>query len=325
MAPESGKLLVQVLRKIPIFKGLSPSQVRKVLGICTHKSYKPGSAVCKANTPGDEMYVLLSGELLVATAGGVRVATILPVTVVGEMGVITGQPRVATVEASKPSNIFVIQKSIFDLMMRDDRDMRATIYKNIIDVLADKLSNDNIRLRDHQLEKGRLEGRLAVLERQLKEQKLRVSIAVEMVVEKGGLALDEVELDIADRVKDLIPRVLVVDDEKDFRRLMREALSAFAVVEAGDGQEALGMVQEEKLDLVITDIRMPNMDGLGLLKTLRSQHPSLPVLAVSGYLEAEEIQQYGFDGFIEKPVNLPQLQELVEQTLRQGGDGQEKA
>ena len=46
-APQTSKLLVQVLRKIPIFKGLSPSQVKKILGLCVHKSYKLGTtAIC---------------------------------------------------------------------------------------------------------------------------------------------------------------------------------------------------------------------------------------------------------------------------------------
>ena len=108
MPPQTSKLLVQVLRKIPIFKGLSPSQVKKILGLCVHKSYELGSQVCRSNSPSDEMYILLSGELIVVTGEGIRVATILPVTTVGEMGVITGQPRSASVEVKKPSNIFAV-------------------------------------------------------------------------------------------------------------------------------------------------------------------------------------------------------------------------
>ena len=97
MPTNTGKLLVQVLRKILIFKGLSPSQVKKILGLCAHKLYKVRYELCRNNTPSDEMYILLSGELAVVTGEGIRVATILPVTTVGEMGVITGEPRSATV------------------------------------------------------------------------------------------------------------------------------------------------------------------------------------------------------------------------------------
>ena len=86
MSPQTSKLLVQVLRKIPIFKSLSPSQVKKILGLCVHKSYKLGSQICRSNTSSDEMYILLSGELIIVTAEGIRVATILPETTVARWG-----------------------------------------------------------------------------------------------------------------------------------------------------------------------------------------------------------------------------------------------
>ena len=315
MPPYASKLLVQVLRKIPIFNNLAPFQVKQILGLCTHKSYKPGSQICQSNTPSDEMYIILSGELVVVTADGIRVATILPVTTVGEMGVITGQRRSATVEVSKPSNIFAIKKNRFESLLRDDRDMRGTVYRNIIDVLSARLNNDNVRLRDYQLEKDRYDGRIGVLERRLNEQEHRTRLAIELAAEKGDMARDEVELQIEDQVKDLIPRLLVVDDEASFRRLVEEALPAFTVIEAEDGLQALEQVQEEKLDLVITDIRMPNMDGFGLLTRLRSQFPDLPVLAASGFLDAEQVKDYDFDGFIDKPVSLQQLRDLVEGTV----------
>jgi len=97
MSPDYSKLLVMVLCKITVFKRLSPSQVKNVLGHCVHKSYIMGSQVCRSNTPSHEMYILLSGDLAVVASGGIRMATILPVTTVGEMGVITGKPRSATV------------------------------------------------------------------------------------------------------------------------------------------------------------------------------------------------------------------------------------
>lgn len=77
------------------------------------------------------------------------------------------------------------------------------------------------------------------------------------------------------------------------------------------------MVREEELALVITDIRMPNMDGFALLDNLRSQYPQLPVLAVSGYVDDDEVQARDFDGFIDKPISLAQLRDLVEQIVTQ--------
>ena len=109
--------------------------------------------------------------------------------------------------------------------------------------------------------------------------------------------------------------MLIVDDEPDFRRFVREALVSFMVVEAGSGRETLRIVEEEQLDLIIADIRMPEMDGCTLLTNLRSRFPGVPVLAASGYLDADDLQRYGFDGFIDKPVGVERLQAMVETAL----------
>jgi CheY-like chemotaxis protein len=87
------------------------------------------------------------------------------------------------------------------------------------------------------------------------------------------------------------------------------------VVQAENGVEALKMVEEQAPDLVITDIKMLEMDGFALLKQLRASRPDLPVLALSGYIEEEEAQTHKFDGFIPKPLRVDEFRQLVEATL----------
>ncbi len=314
--PNREKLLIQVLRKIPIFTGLSPSQVKRILSLCSHKQYEPGELVCRSNTPSDEMYILLSGEVAIVTPEGMKVATILPVTTVGEMGVVTGQPRSATVEVTRPTAIFIIQKVQFDLALREDEDMHGKVHKAIIEVLSSKLSNDNVRIRDYQLESDRYEGRIAVLERRLDLQQRRTEIAVGLAAESARRDAEEIELQINDQVKEMVPRLLVVDDEADIRTLVKRALPLYEVLEAENGEQALEVIQEEKLDLVISDINMPVMDGRELLGRMRSQFPSLPILAISGYADTDEIARLGFDGFLEKPLSLQDLQGTVDQTVK---------
>jgi len=309
------KLLTQIVRKIPIFTGLSPSQVKRILLLCTHRQYEPGELVCRSNTPSDEMYILLSGEVAIVTPEGMKVATILPVTTVGEMGVVTGQPRSATVEVTRPTAIFLIQKVQFDAVLREDEDMHGKVHKAIIEVLSSKLSNDNVRIRDYQVERDRYEGRISVLERRLELQQRRTEIAMGMAAESAGRDAEEIELQINDQVKEMVPRLLVVDDEADIRTLVKRALPLYEVLEAENGEQALEVIQEEKLDLVITDINMPVMDGRELLGRMRSQFPSLPILAISGYADTDEITQLGFDGFLEKPLSLQDLQGTVDQTV----------
>lgn len=310
MPLERSKALIQTIRKIPIFTGLSPSQVQKVLGLCVPGIYQPGETVCAQNTPSDRMYILISGELSVVTEDGLRVAALKPVTTVGEMGIVTKQTRSASVVAVAVSNILVIEKVPFDLLLRNDKDIQVKIYRNIIEILSGKIVNDNVRLRDHLLEKVHSKNLVTANRRKLE-------IALDLVVEKGGMTRTEARSYIDEKVAGVTMRILVVDDESEIRRFLKEVLSSYEVLEAGDGEEALQLFKKEKPDLVITDIRMPKMDGFALLSKLREEQPELPVLALSGVVGGEEVEEYEFDGFIDKPVNLEEFRRVIEDALDQ--------
>ena len=99
------KLLLQALKKIPVFHALPPSQVRQLVSAGERRQLADGDILCRHDTPSDEMYILLSGELAVIPAEGMRVATIKPITSVGEMGVITGQPRVEPCGSSQLGDV----------------------------------------------------------------------------------------------------------------------------------------------------------------------------------------------------------------------------
>lgn len=315
----SSNRLVEILKKIPIFRGLTVDQIRTVLACCRHEIYEAGDVVCRNNTPSAEMYILIAGELEVVTVEGVKVAIIAPVTTVGEMGVFTGQTRSATVLATRASNVFSIRKQQLDQMLRDDDKMRVVISRHVVDILAGKLTGDNVRLRDYQIDKSSSEDRIAMLERQLELEQKRLGITMELGVEKGDVGEGELDMYLDAKIKEMLRCVLVVDEEPEFRCIVREMLSAYAVTEADNGQQALNVLCDEKIDLVITDIRMPGMDGFGLLQNVRGQFPAIPILAASGSLDAEELESAGFDGFIEKPVSLDQLQKIVEETLARSG------
>ena len=66
---------------------------------------------------------------------------------------------------------------------------------------------------------------------------------------------------------------------------------------------------------MITDICMPGMDGYALVKELKERHPDTPVLAISGFVSVEDVNEYGFDGFVEKPMNLREFRDLVDDVL----------
>ena len=181
MPSERAKELGQILKKIPIFKGLSPSQVQAVLKICKPQSYQATEVVCASSTPSDEMYILLSGQLGVITADEVQVATLDPVTTVGEMGLMTKKDRVASVRASQPSSVLVLPRAAFEYLMRRDADIQARIYRNVIDVLSDKIVNDNVRLRDHVQETVREEKRI-------REYRRRAEAAERLLVQETEMS-----------------------------------------------------------------------------------------------------------------------------------------
>lgn len=79
-------------------------------------------------------------------------------------------------------------------------------------------------------------------------------------------------------------RILIVEDTPDFRSMMREILQTAGhdVAEAGDGLAAMRQIESGSFDLLVTDVLMPESDGIELIRTLAKQKRRLPILAVSG-------------------------------------------
>jgi len=270
---ERSKELVEVLKKIPLFFGLSPTQIRVILSQCLSSSIEAGAQVCVRGKPSDEMYVLLSGKLAIVADNSFRVATITPVTTVGEMGAITGQPRSATVEAITPCRILTIKKARLDIILRGQRELKSKIFENVIRLLSEKLVRDNVRMRDFLSAKASFKEDGSRLER-------RLNIALDLLAEKG-MSREEAKSLIESRASE--PRFLVVDDEPVARQLLAKGLGQYVISQATNGVQALEVVKSESPDLVVTDIDMPEMDGIALLKQLRTEHPKMPVLAVTAW------------------------------------------
>ena len=107
-------------------------------------------------------------------------------------------------------------------------------------------------------------------------------------------------------------RILVVDDEPDGREVLSEVLElgGYSVLCAGSGNEALKVLEKEPVDLILTDLRMPDGDGLFLLREVRHQHATRPIVAfISGYADipAEQTEELGPQRIFEKPYGLDEL------------------
>jgi CheY-like chemotaxis protein len=123
--------------------------------------------------------------------------------------------------------------------------------------------------------------------------------------------------------------VLVAEDEPTLRNVLELALrgAGFRVWSAPDGQAALELCRRHKgeIDVVVSDVRMPRLDGPGLLATLRSEDPCVLLLFVTGDAGAydpEGLLAAGADGVVSKPFRVADLVEAVRvlaQTGRSGG------
>lgn len=114
--------------------------------------------------------------------------------------------------------------------------------------------------------------------------------------------------------------VLVADDERNIREGLAEALrlEGYEVALAADGEEALRAVENGRVDLVVTDLRMPKVSGNEVLKRVAGSYPGIPVIILTGHgtiEDAVDSMRIGAFDFITKPVNLDHLSLLVRRAL----------
>lgn len=115
-------------------------------------------------------------------------------------------------------------------------------------------------------------------------------------------------------------RVVVVDDEAGIRDLLRYELSSrgWSIFCAPDGQAALAEIERTGARLLISDVRMPGLDGLSLLETVRARHPAVEVVLMTGYGSVEtavEAMRKGAYDFILKPFEIDALVRVAEKAL----------
>lgn len=115
--------------------------------------------------------------------------------------------------------------------------------------------------------------------------------------------------------------VLVVEDEESLNKMICAKLKQehFQVFSAFDGEEALQVMEEEYIDLIICDIMMPNMDGYELTKVLRSTFCKLPILMITAKDQMEDLEKgfkAGTDDYMIKPIRMKELMLRVHALLR---------
>jgi DNA-binding NtrC family response regulator len=116
--------------------------------------------------------------------------------------------------------------------------------------------------------------------------------------------------------------ILVVDDEPLVRNSLSEllTLSGYSVSNASNGQEALELLKSYTADIVITDLKMPRMDGVQLLKHIKEFHPDTPVILITGFASidtAVEAMKEGAYDYITKPIIDSEIKIILERLVKQ--------
>ena len=124
------------------------------------------------------------------------------------------------------------------------------------------------------------------------------------------------------------PHILVVDDEETLRYLIREGVerSGYGCSVASDGLEALKILEEKGVDVVISDIMMPGMDGIELAKRIKEEYDA-DVILITGFIEEysyDSVIEIGVSDFLEKPIGMHELMLRLRRVLRERANIRER-
>jgi len=130
------------METLPILEDLTNEQFEKLLTICEKKSFPPDFVIYKEGGRSLDMYILTEGALLV-TLWGKEIGRIFPISVVGEIGLFTGEPRTATVTTLTNCSLLRITKDDLFKLFEEDKDLHIRFQNGMIRDMADKLKQTN--------------------------------------------------------------------------------------------------------------------------------------------------------------------------------------
>ena len=109
--------------------------------------------------------------------------------------------------------------------------------------------------------------------------------------------------------------ILVVEDEPMVRELLSRAFNGHKVQAAADGQQGLEIFRKGNFDIIVSDVEMPVLDGIDMIREIKKENPNVKVVVISGGMDMkrqEELQKLKIDALFLKPLSVCQLAESVE-------------
>lgn len=292
MSKAPSDVLVQVIGRIDLFNGVSASALRALLSVSEHRVQDAEQVLCSTGDAPTELLILCAGECSRRRADTAESGSLRAFALLGGVEILSEQRFSSNVQTLSTCHILSIARQLFLDVLDNDKEAQLVMYRNLAQILTRQRQQ-----RTHQGEieqQQHLRDRIGSLEEELR------TVAAQL---QSAQAAEQ-------------PKVLVVDDEPECRWLVRHILSNYEVYEASSGSEALDIMRSRSLDLVITDIRMPQMDGCTLLMNLRTLYPDLPIVATSGALDIDSLSHYDFNAFVGKPIDPKQLRDAVDSLTR---------
>jgi CheY-like chemotaxis protein len=110
-------------------------------------------------------------------------------------------------------------------------------------------------------------------------------------------------------------KILIVDDQEDIRSLLKESFegSGYETFLAEDGVRALELYKENNIDVILSDIKMPNLDGIELSKSVKSINKSTPIFLITAFSDYTEndVKAIGVEAIIFKPFDMSEIVEII--------------
>jgi PAS domain S-box-containing protein len=112
--------------------------------------------------------------------------------------------------------------------------------------------------------------------------------------------------------------ILIVEDDESIRYMLTEYLTElnYSIIIAINGFEALDILNTKKVDIILTDLTMPDMGGIELYKNIKQQNHRIPVIAMSGYYDYKELESNKFDDLLEKPLDMSKVSLTLSKTIK---------
>jgi len=149
MDQEQGARLKSVIENLDVFRHLTISQASRILKICKQTKYSVGQTVYQEGAESGEMLILLFGRLRAISSSGTILGEIQPGDTTGEMGLLTGRKRVATVQALEPSRGFTIGRSDLWSVLKSDDTLRIKVLENMVGILCKRIEGANNQIETY--------------------------------------------------------------------------------------------------------------------------------------------------------------------------------